>query len=59
IHIPNDDCLFSGRAESQVEMSEKSSSEWAIEQIIRHSSSKTEALFQVKWKSEDVTWLPY
>ncbi|KAK0441414.1 hypothetical protein EV421DRAFT_1904873 [Armillaria borealis] len=40
-------------------MSEESSGEWAVEQIIGHSSSKMEALFQVKWKSGDVTWLPY
>ncbi len=59
IHIPNDDRLFPGRAENKVGMSEESSSEWAVKQIIRHSGSKTEALFQVKWKSGDVTWLPY
>lgn len=40
-------------------MSEEGSGEWAVEQIIGHSGSKTEALFQVKWKSGDVTWLPY
>ncbi len=40
-------------------MSEESSSKWAVEQIIGHSGSKTEALFHVKWKSGDVTWLPY
>ncbi|KAK0431511.1 hypothetical protein EV421DRAFT_1911771 [Armillaria borealis] len=35
------------------------SGEWAVEQIIGHSGSKTDSLFKVKWKSGDVTWLPY
>ncbi|PBL03958.1 hypothetical protein ARMGADRAFT_875210, partial [Armillaria gallica] len=59
VHIPNDDRLFPGRAENQVGLTDEVSGEWAVEQIIGHSGTKTDSLFQVKWKSGDVTWLPY
>jgi len=28
-------------------------------QILSHSGSKEQTLFEVKWKAGDVTWLPY
>ncbi|SJL12635.1 uncharacterized protein ARMOST_16064 [Armillaria ostoyae] len=59
IHVPNDDRLFPGRAENQVGLTDEVSGEWAVEQIVGHSGSRTDSLFQVKWKSGDVTWLPY
>ena len=33
--------------------------EWAVECIKSHSGAKTDAIFEVLWKSGDVTWLPY
>ncbi len=59
VHIPNDDQLFPGRAENQMGLTDEMSGEWAVEQIIGHSGSKMDSLFKVKWKSGDMTWLPY
>lgn len=59
VHVSNDNHLFPGHAENQVRLTGKVSGEWAIEQIIGHSGSKMDSLFQVKWKSRDITWLPY
>ncbi|PBK73741.1 hypothetical protein ARMSODRAFT_869257, partial [Armillaria solidipes] len=55
IHVPNNDHLFPGHAENQVGLIDEVSGEWAIEQIIGHSGSKMDSLFQVKWKSGDIT----
>lgn len=33
--------------------------EWSVERILSHSGSGTDAVFEVKWTSGDVTWLPY
>ncbi len=59
VHIPNNDQLFPGQAENQMGLTDETSGEWAVEQIIGHSGSKTDSLIKVKWKSEDMTWLPY
>ena len=59
IHIPNDDRLFPGRSDSQVEYLGGKDGEWMIEKIRSHSGSAAHAVFEVIWKSGDVTWLPY
>lgn len=33
--------------------------EWAVDGIKSHAGAKANALFEVQWKSGDVTWLPY
>jgi len=33
--------------------------EWAVDKILSHSGSKDNAIFEIKWKAGDVTWLPY
>ena len=33
--------------------------EWAVERILSHHGARTEASFEILWKSGDVTWLPY
>ena len=33
--------------------------EWAVDQILSHAGSKTDSVFEIKWKSGDTTWLPY
>ena len=33
--------------------------EWAVDRILSHHGSSTEATFEMLWKSGDVTWLPY
>ena len=57
-HLPNDDRLFPGRLDSQIETPE-TDREWAVDRILSHSGAKTDSIFEIKWKSGDVTWLPY
>jgi hypothetical protein len=33
--------------------------EWAVERIRSHNGSGNEAIFEIEWKSGDITWLPY
>lgn len=33
--------------------------EWAVDRILSHHGSRTDAIFEILWKSGDVTWLPY
>ena len=33
--------------------------EWAVDRIKSHSGAKTDAVFEILWKSGDATWLPY
>jgi hypothetical protein len=58
IHVPNDDRLFPGRMDTQL-AGEDDGDEWAVDRILSHHGSGTEATFEILWKSGDVTWLPY
>ena len=58
IHIPNDDRLFPGRMDTQLS-DDFDNDEWAVDRILSHHGSRTEATFEILWKSGDVTWLPY
>jgi hypothetical protein len=58
-HLPNDDRLFPGRLDNQVADFEDEEHEWAMEKILTHKGTQSDAVFEVKWKSGDVTWLPY
>ena len=58
IHVPNDDRLFPGRMDTQV-IGDTWDDEWAVDQIKSHSGAKTDATFEILWKSGDITWLPY
>ena len=58
IHVPNDDRLFPGRMDTQL-AGEDDGDEWAVDRILSHHGSSTEATFEILWKSGDVTWLPY
>jgi hypothetical protein len=59
IHAPNDDRLFPGRLDSQIEYLGGTEGEWMIERVRTHAGQGSGALFEVLWKSGDVTWLPY
>jgi hypothetical protein len=59
IHAPNDDRLFPGRLDSQVEHLGGTEGEWMIERVRTHAGQGLGALFEVLWKSGDITWLPY
>jgi len=59
IHAPNDDRLFPGRLESQINVEIESEGEWAVGKILSHAGSGENATFEVEWKAGDTTWLPY
>ncbi|OAX31663.1 hypothetical protein K503DRAFT_668678, partial [Rhizopogon vinicolor AM-OR11-026] len=59
IHVPNDDRLFPGRLDNQVVEFEDQEQEWAIDKITSHKGSRSHAVFKVKWRAGDTTWLPY
>jgi hypothetical protein len=58
-HIPNDDRLFPGHLETQVADFGEAGLEWSVERILSNQGSGTDALFEVKWTSGDVTWMSY
>ena len=58
-HIPNDDRLFPGRMDTQIGSTPETEGEWAVDRILSHAGSKTDSIFEIKWKSGDTTWLPY
>ncbi|KIK50942.1 hypothetical protein GYMLUDRAFT_143340, partial [Collybiopsis luxurians FD-317 M1] len=59
IHIPNNDRLFPGQLETQIANFGEINNEWAVDHIVAHSGMRTNALFQIRWRSRDLTWLPY
>ena len=58
VHVPNDNRLFPGRLDTQLGLDEDDE-EWAVNRILSHNGSGTDATFEILWKSGDVTWLPY
>lgn len=58
-HVPNDDRLFPGRLASQIGGLEDSEGEWAVDRILDHVGKKKDSIFQMRWKSGDITWMPY
>jgi hypothetical protein len=59
IHILNDDCLFPGQLDTQLGNANGTEGEWAMDHIIKHAGSKSDAMFEIRWKTGDTTWLPY
>lgn len=59
IHVPNDDRLFPGRLDTQVFEIDESDPEWAVEEIVSHSGKGSKALFEIRWKSGDRTWMTF
>ncbi|KAF8805364.1 hypothetical protein BYT27DRAFT_7031280, partial [Phlegmacium glaucopus] len=59
IHVPNDDRLFPGRMDTQLGTTPEADGEWVVDKILSHAGSRMDAIFEVQWKSGDVTWLPY
>ena len=57
--MSNDDRLFPGRMDTQIIGDDGRDSEWAVDRIKSHSGSKTDAVFEIIWKSGDITWMPY
>jgi hypothetical protein len=59
IHHPNDDRLFPGHLDAQISHDVDPEGEWAVESILSHYGSQENVLFEIKWKSGDITWMPY
>ena len=59
IHIPNDDQLFPGLLDTQFLLGNNSEGDWAVDEIISHSGSKENSIFEILWQAGDITWLPY
>ena len=59
VHRPNDDRLFPGRSDTQTMEMENPDGEWAIDHILSHVGAHEDAIFEIKWKTGDVTWMPY
>ncbi|KAG1873791.1 hypothetical protein F4604DRAFT_1925370 [Suillus subluteus] len=45
--------------DNQVAKFETQEKEWAVDRILSHKGNRSDAVFEVKWKAGDVTWLPY
>jgi hypothetical protein len=58
MHIPNDCCLFPGQLDTQLGNTDGAEGKWAVDCIIEHAGSKADAMFEIRWKTGDVTWLP-
>jgi len=56
IHQPNDDRLFPGRQLHQLPGFGVDPTEWEVDRILSHTGRGSETLFQLKWKSGDITW---
>ena len=59
IHHPNDNRLFPGQLDSQISNEIDPEGEWAVDSILSHYRSHEDALFEIKWRSGDITWMPY
>ena len=58
IHMPNDDRLFPGRMDTQIGEGPDSEDEWAIDVIRSHAGSGEDLMFEILWKTGDITWMP-
>jgi len=45
--------------DTQLGNSPETEGEWAVDRILSHANSKSNSIFEVKWKTGDMTWLPY
>ena len=59
IHVPNDDWLFPRRMDTQFGASPDTKDEWAVDTIKSHAGTGENTVFEILWKSGDVTWMPF
>ena len=59
IHQPNDDRLFPDRSLARLLANDEERREWEVERVLAHAGSKDNAVFQVRWKTGEISWLPY
>ena len=59
IHVPNDDRLFPGRMDTQLGDGPNTEDEWAVDRIRSHAGIGEGSVFEILWKSGDVTWMPF
>ncbi|KDQ05535.1 hypothetical protein BOTBODRAFT_79894, partial [Botryobasidium botryosum FD-172 SS1] len=53
VHVPNDDRRFPGRQIEQITGFGDLPNEWAVDRIVSHYGTGSQAIFQVKWKTGD------
>ena len=58
-HQPNDDRLFPDRSLSRILADDEERREWEVEKVLAHAGSKENAIFQIRWKTGEISWLPY
>jgi hypothetical protein len=51
--------LFPGRLDNQIADFGDEEREWSVDKIVGHKGVRSDAVFEVKWKSGDLTWLPF
>ena len=59
IDVPNDDRLFPGQRDDQLEDLGSTNYEWAVDKVLRHRGSYSDAEFEIQWMTGDKSWLPY
>ncbi|KAF8222010.1 hypothetical protein L208DRAFT_1526286, partial [Tricholoma matsutake] len=59
IHVPNNDRLFPGHLDTQLGNAEGTKGKWAVDCILGHAGSRINSTFEIRWKTRDVTWMPY
>jgi len=59
VHHANDDHRFPGRQLEQLSAFNDNPREWAVDRIRTHHGAGRTALFELQWKSGDVSWAPY
>jgi hypothetical protein len=59
VHVANNDRLFPNCSDVTLWESSETGQEWAVSRIKTHSGKGRNAIFEIEWKSGDVTWLPY
>lgn len=45
--------------DTQIGTTPETEGEWAVDRILSHANSGTDSVFEIMWKSGDVTWMPY
>ena len=59
IHHLSDDRLFLDRSLSRMLADDEERREWEVERVLAHIGSKDNTIFQVRWKTGEISWLPY
>ena len=45
--------------DTQIGAIPRTEGKWAVDRILSHAGSRADTIFEIKWKSGHITWLPY